>query len=104
MSQLHSAVSDSVITWFMPRNTYNLGAQMKDYKHLRLVEASDERGQRAALSLLNGPPWSWLALVAATVVTPAIQSVNSVLRAYEAEHSQSAAASVDQKLLERSHS
>ena len=57
---------------------------MKERKHLRLVEPPVERAG-GPLGLLEGPPWSWLALVAATVVTPAIQSISNILSAYEAD-------------------
>ena len=57
---------------------------MREQRHLRLVESPVERS-RGPLGLLEGPPWSWLALVAATVVTPAIQSVSKILSAYEAD-------------------
>ena len=80
------------------------GAQMKDRKHLRLVKTLERDAGRRSLGLLEGPPWSWFALVAATVVTPAIQSVSNLLRAYEAENTGASIEPSSDKSFGQSHS
>ena len=77
---------------------------MKEHKHLRLVEATERKPVGISYGLLEGPPWSWFVLVAATVVTPAIQSVSSLLRTYEAENRGATADASIQKSLGKSHS
>jgi hypothetical protein len=77
---------------------------MKDRKHLRLVKTLERDADRRSLGLLDGPPWSWFALVAATVVTPAIQSVTNLLRAYEAENSAASIEPSNDKSFGQSHS
>lgn len=53
---------------------------MKNHSHLRLVPDPPEEPEPR---LLSGPPWTWLALVAATVVAPVARKVSRTLAVYE---------------------
>lgn len=48
--------------------------------HIRLVP---DLPKRQPSRLLTGPPWTWLGLVAATLVLPAARRVSDALSVYE---------------------
>ena len=56
---------------------------MSDKRHLRLVDNAVEHHSTEHSNLLRDRPWSWLALVAASVVVPAIEAITLSLRSVE---------------------
>ncbi|MEC8023412.1 MAG: hypothetical protein VX223_05720 [Myxococcota bacterium] len=53
-------------------------------RHLRLVKGTDGTAPAERKQLLKDRPWSWLALMMASLASPAVHAVESTLRAFEA--------------------
>jgi len=53
-------------------------------RHLRLVKSTDGIAAAERQQLLKDRPWSWLALMMASLASPVVHAVESTLRAFEA--------------------
>ena len=57
---------------------------MAEHRHLRIVKNTAETSEREGL-FLRDRPLAWLALVAVSVISPALDAIGSTLQSYEAQ-------------------